>query len=201
MGSVSRGDVQFSRQKRPEGRDGDPAAAEARPGPALSQAVARRASRPTGIGEDLSAGDPGAQTPGRQPAQPLSTAVLSRDRTVLGVDARRVVCGLPLTVPHAPAIQALSRLEFIEAAWPLIGPKVNKRAKLQELYELAQSSIALPVPVDSPAIDTFRLQLAHFARLAELRRELEAQAHRLLKDRRDYQCLCSCPVLPRSWPW
>jgi transposase len=95
--------------------------------------------------------------------------------------------------PTPRAVRALSLPEFIEAAWPLIGRKVNKRAKLEELYELAQSSIALPVAVDSPAIDTFRLQLAHFARLAELRRQLEAQAHELLKDRRDYQCLCSLP--------
>jgi hypothetical protein len=57
-------------------------------------------------------------------------------------------------------VQALSLPEFIEAAGPLIGRKVNKRAKLEELYGLAQSSIALPVAVDSPAIDTFRLQLA-----------------------------------------
>jgi transposase len=95
--------------------------------------------------------------------------------------------------PTPQAVRALSLPGFIEAAWPLIGRKINKRAKLEELYELAQSSIALPVAVDSPAIDTFRLQLAHFARLAELRRELEAQAHRLLKDRPDYQCLCSLP--------
>jgi transposase IS116/IS110/IS902 family protein len=47
--------------------------------------------------------------------------------------------------------------------------------------------------VDSPAIDTFRLQLTHLARLVELRRELEGQAHRLLKDRPDDQCLCSLP--------
>jgi hypothetical protein len=66
--------------------------------------------------------------------------------------------------PTPQAVRALSLPEFIEAAWPLIGRKINKRAKLEELYELAQSSIALPVVVDSPAIDTFRLQLAHFAR-------------------------------------
>jgi transposase len=95
--------------------------------------------------------------------------------------------------PRPQAVRALSLPEFIEAAWPLIGRKANKRAKLEELYELAQSSIALPVAVDSPAIDSFRLQLANFARLAELRRQLEGQAHGLLKDRRDYQCLCSLP--------
>jgi len=58
--------------------------------------------------------------------------------------------------PTPRAIRALSLPELIQAAWPLIGRKVNKRAKLKELYELAQSSIALPVAVDSPAIGTFR---------------------------------------------
>jgi hypothetical protein len=53
-------------------------------------------------------------------------------------DARRVVCGLPFAVPDLGAVQALSLPEFIEAAWPLIGRKINKRAKLEELYELAQ---------------------------------------------------------------
>jgi hypothetical protein len=66
--------------------------------------------------------------------------------------------------PTPQAVRVLSLTGFIEAAWRLIGRKINKRAKLEELYELAQSSIALPVVVDSPAIDTFRLQLAHFAR-------------------------------------
>ena len=65
--------------------------------------------------------------------------------------------------PTPRAVRAPRLHESIEAAWPLIGRKINKRAKLEELYEPAQSSIALPVAVGSPAIDTFRLQPAHFA--------------------------------------
>jgi len=90
-------------------------------------------------------------------------------------------------------VQALPKEAFVRAAWSVVGRKVNKQAKLEELYELAQRSIALPVAVDSVAIETFRLQLAQLRRLAELRQTLEARAHALLKDRADFQRLCSLP--------
>src|SRR5207244_2473296 len=91
------------------------------------------------------------------------------------------------------AVQALPKEAFVRAAWSVVGRKVNKQAKLEELYELAQRSIALPVAVDSVAIETFRLQLAQLRRLAEPRQTLEARAHALLKDRADFQRLCSLP--------
>jgi len=95
--------------------------------------------------------------------------------------------------PTPGAVRALSREAFVDAAWSLVGRKVNKRAKLEELYELAQRSIALPVAVDSPAIESFRLQLRQLRVLAESRQTLERRAHALLKDRLDFQHLCSLP--------
>jgi len=95
--------------------------------------------------------------------------------------------------PTPAAVQALPKEAFVRAAWAVVGRKVNKQAKLEELYALAQRSIALPVAVDSVAIETFRLQLAQLRRLAELRQTLEARAHALLKDRADFQRLCSLP--------
>ncbi len=95
--------------------------------------------------------------------------------------------------PTPAAVRALPKEAFVRAAWSVVGRKVNKQAKLEELYELAQRSIALPVAVDSVAIETFRLQLAQLRRLAELRQTLEARAHALLKDRADFQRLCSLP--------
>jgi transposase len=95
--------------------------------------------------------------------------------------------------PTPAAVQALPKEAFVRAAWSVVGRKVNKQAKLEELYELAQRSIALPVAVDSVAIETVRLQLAQLRRLAELRQTLEARAHALLKDRADFQRLCSLP--------
>jgi transposase len=95
--------------------------------------------------------------------------------------------------PTPAAVRALPKGAFVRAAWALVGRKVNKQAKLEELYELAHRSIALPVAVDSVAIETFRLQLAQLRRLAELRQTLEARARALLKDRTDFQRLCSLP--------
>ena len=95
--------------------------------------------------------------------------------------------------PTPAAVQTLPKEAFVRAAWAVVGRKVNKQAKLEELYALAQRSIALPVAVDSVAIETFRLQLAQLRRLAELRQTLEARAHALLKDRADFQRLCSLP--------
>jgi transposase len=95
--------------------------------------------------------------------------------------------------PTPAAVRALPKEAFVRAAWSVVGRKVNKQAKLEELYELAQRSIALPVAVDSVAIEAFRLQLAQLRRLAELRQTLEARAHALLKERADFQRLCSLP--------
>ena len=69
--------------------------------------------------------------------------------------------------PTPGAICVLSREAFVHAAGPLVGRKVHKRAKLDELYELAHRSIGLPVLLDSPAIETFRLQLEQLRRLAD----------------------------------
>jgi transposase len=95
--------------------------------------------------------------------------------------------------PTPDAVRALPKEEFVRAAWSVVGRKVNKRAKLEDLYELAHRSIALPIAVDSVAVETFRLQLAQLRRLAALRQTLEARAHALLKDRADFQRLCSLP--------
>jgi transposase len=95
--------------------------------------------------------------------------------------------------PTPAAVRALPREEFIQSAWAVAGRKMNKRAKLDELYELAARSIALPVAVDSLAIETFRLQLGQLRRLAALRQALERRAQAVLKDRADFQQLCSLP--------
>ena len=47
--------------------------------------------------------------------------------------------------------------------------------------------------MDSPAIESFRLQLRQLRVLAELRQTLERRAHALLQDRPDFQHLCSLP--------
>jgi transposase len=95
--------------------------------------------------------------------------------------------------PTAESVRAMSREDFIAAAWEVVGRKVGKRRQLEEIHELAQNSIALPLAAESVAVETFRLQLSRYDALNEQRNTLEARAHTLLKDRRDYQRLCEIP--------
>ncbi len=95
--------------------------------------------------------------------------------------------------PTAAAVGALGREEFVAAAWEVVGRKVDKRRQLEEIHELAQKSIALPLATDSIAVETFRLQLSRYDALNQQRNALEARAHALLRDRHDYQRLCEIP--------
>jgi transposase len=95
--------------------------------------------------------------------------------------------------PIPAAIRALDRETFIAEAWKVAGRKVDKRAKLEEIYELAGESIGLPVAVDSPAVETFRLQLARYAELNLHRDQLDQRAQELLAGNPDFQRLKTLP--------
>jgi transposase len=95
--------------------------------------------------------------------------------------------------PVPAAIRALDRPAFVAAAWELVGRKVNKRAQLEEIYELAGESIGIPVALDSPAIETFRLQLSRYAELSRHREQLDQRAQALLKGNPDFQRLQTLP--------
>lgn len=95
--------------------------------------------------------------------------------------------------PVPAAILELSREQFIEAAWPVIGRKVAKARILGDIYETARTSIGLPVAADSPAVVMYRLVIAHIRQLIRQRDEIERQAHTLLADHPDYQRLMQLP--------
>ena len=95
--------------------------------------------------------------------------------------------------PVPAAILELSREQFIEAAWPLIGRKVAKARILGDIYETARTSIGLPVAADSPAVVMFRRVIGHIRQLVQQRDEIERQAHTLLADHPDYQRLRQLP--------
>jgi transposase len=95
--------------------------------------------------------------------------------------------------PVPAAIVTLSREQFIEAAWPVIGRKVAKARILGDIYETAKTSIGLPVAADSPAVAMYRLVIAHIRQLIQQRDEIERQAHALLADHPDYQRLRQLP--------
>jgi transposase len=98
-----------------------------------------------------------------------------------------------LQFPTPDAIRAMSRDQFVAAAWNVVGRKVGKRQQLEELHGIAQRSIGLPVAAESPAIEAFRLQLASYHALNEQRTLLEERAHALLQNRHDYQRLRELP--------
>ncbi len=95
--------------------------------------------------------------------------------------------------PTPASIRALDRNAFITEAWDLVGRKVSKQAKLEEIYTLATESIGLPVALESPAIETFRLQLTRYLELSQQRHYLDRRAQELLADNPDFQRLKTLP--------
>jgi transposase len=95
--------------------------------------------------------------------------------------------------PIPSAIRELTQERFVAEAWDLVGRKCSKQAKLEEIYELASASIGLPVAVDSPAIEAFRLQLQRYEELNERRKWLDARAQELLADNPDFKRLIQMP--------
>jgi hypothetical protein len=67
-----------------------------------------------------------------------------------------------LHFPIPSAVTKHSQAEFCQIASPVVGRKVNKAAKLIELYETALHSIGLPVEEDSLACKTFQIQLRRY---------------------------------------
>jgi transposase len=98
-----------------------------------------------------------------------------------------------LAYPTPASIRACPAEAFMAAAAAVVGRKVNKRAWLAEVYELAGRSVALPVALETPAIATFRLRLQAFLELSRQRRELERWADALLGDHPDYRLLQTIP--------
>ncbi len=95
--------------------------------------------------------------------------------------------------PTPASITAHSKEAFIDAAWDVVGRKVSKPRLLGDIYETAQSSIGLPVPLDGPAIAMFRMVVAEGRSLIRQRNEIEAQAHAMLANNADYQRLRQIP--------
>lgn len=98
-----------------------------------------------------------------------------------------------LQFPTPESIKCLSFQEFKAIASSLIGRKVNKDAKLIELYDTAHNSIGLPILKDSLACQTFRVQLQRYHELCQRRTQIEHMAEQALAGRRDYEILTSVP--------
>ena len=88
--------------------------------------------------------------------------------------------------PTPASITAMDEETFIEAAWGVVGRKVSKRSVISNNYEIASSSIALPVSLDSPAIDMFRMVLSEARGLIRQRDQIEKHAEQMLGTHPDY---------------
>ncbi len=95
--------------------------------------------------------------------------------------------------PTPASITALDREAFSAAAWPLVGRKVAKARLINDIYETARASVALPVAEDSIAITMFRMIIAQGRGLIRQRDEIEQLAHTVLADDVDYQLLRKIP--------
>jgi len=102
-------------------------------------------------------------------------------------------CHLLLKYPTPKSITRYKKLTFVKRAWDVVGRKVAKQRFLEELYELAISSIGLPIEPNSLAEETFKLQLNRYLTLTQQRTALEKKAEIFLNDRDDYQHLRSLP--------
>lgn len=98
-----------------------------------------------------------------------------------------------LEFPTPAHVRALSLDAFILQAWDLVGRKVEKTAKLTEIWRMAEHSAALPHAPNCLAVETFRVSLRQAQHLNELRSELEHRAEQVLVSNKDYEQLLSLP--------
>lgn len=98
-----------------------------------------------------------------------------------------------LRFPTLASVTCYGEQEFCAIASPIVGRKVNKQAKLLELYAVAQDSIGLPVAPESVACQTFQLQLQRYQELTAQRQQLEDQAETILSSNPDYTILKTVP--------
>ena len=82
-------------------------------------------------------------------------------------------CRFLLKFPTPNAITRYRSATFVKRAWEVVGRKVNKQEFLENLYALAKSSIAIPVDLDSDAVETFKLQVQRYLALTKQREQLE----------------------------
>lgn len=95
--------------------------------------------------------------------------------------------------PTPAHVRSLSQDAFVTAAWDLVGRKVNKRAKLEEIWEFAGSSAALPHAPDSLAVEMFRVTLKRYQDLNRLRTSIEERAEQVLAGNEAFEHLKTLP--------
>jgi len=95
--------------------------------------------------------------------------------------------------PIPASITTMSKDDFIAVAWDVVGRKVSKNRVIADIYEISSSSIALPIALNSPAVDMFRMVLAEARGLVRQRDQIEKYAIQILGDHPDYITLRQIP--------
>jgi len=91
-------------------------------------------------------------------------------------------------------IRQVSCEEFVEKCASFYKrAKSVKLSKFEEIYELAQGSLGLPVEEDLTALDIFRMHLEELSYLEKRRRLLEERSQVLLETHHDFAVLTSLP--------
>lgn len=102
-------------------------------------------------------------------------------------------CRFLLAFPAPGSITIMSQEEFIKKAWDLVGRKTSKRRLLEDIYHTAQQSIALPIPQDDLAIETFQVQVGRYHDLTQHIQRLQGRAEETLANNPDYHRLRTLP--------
>jgi transposase len=100
---------------------------------------------------------------------------------------------LLIEFPTPRSMSCLSREEFVQKAWNLVGRKVGKERILTDIYLTAQSSVGLPVEENSESVAMLRFVLRQLVTLCQLRDTIEDRADTLLSSNEDYQRLRRIP--------
>lgn len=95
--------------------------------------------------------------------------------------------------PTPASITVMDQTAFIKSAWEVVGRKVAKATLLADIYQTARASIALPIPLDAPALTMFRMVLAEIRSLIRQRDMIEKMADAMLAQSADYQQLRKIP--------
>jgi transposase len=100
---------------------------------------------------------------------------------------------LLLEFPTPRSMTRLSKDEFVQKAWNLVGRKVAKERILTDIYLTGQSSVGLPAEENSEAVAMLRFVLRQLLTLCQLRATIEERADDLLSSNEDYQRLRRIP--------
>lgn len=95
--------------------------------------------------------------------------------------------------PTPGAIAKYTEDEFYEIAYPIVGKKNNKKQWIKDPYRTACKSIGLPVEESSVSAEMFSLMLDEYARLTNIREQIQSKADTLLASNSDYQMLQTLP--------